>query len=253
MRRDQLPPHKSGTYVLPRFKTVYVSVNKAACTSLKWLVAGLQGENPEHFHRTLSSEVTRDMTIHRRSRWQRTPMAVDLTESELAEISPDNGWFIFGVVRHPSARMFSAWQSKLLLHEPWWTVREHGHQPWFPRAPRSTDDIAEDFERFVAAMAAEPDQRIMRNRHFAPQARLLAPDRMPYSRIYETRQIPELLTDLEAHLRGVGWEGTLEMPRANEAPLKPLARLFTPSVVEGLEKLYREDFEAFGFDDPLPG
>jgi hypothetical protein len=52
MRRDQLPPHKTATYVLARYKTVYVSVPKAACTSLKWLVAGLQGESPERFYRS---------------------------------------------------------------------------------------------------------------------------------------------------------------------------------------------------------
>ena len=36
-----------------------------------------------------------------------------------AAISPENGWFVFTVVRHPAARLFSAWQSKLLLREPW--------------------------------------------------------------------------------------------------------------------------------------
>jgi hypothetical protein len=41
MLREHLPPHKTATYVLPRYKTVYVSVPKAACTSFKWLVAGL--------------------------------------------------------------------------------------------------------------------------------------------------------------------------------------------------------------------
>jgi hypothetical protein len=46
MRRDQLPPHKTATFVMPAYKAVYVSVPKAACTSLKWLVAGVQGEDP---------------------------------------------------------------------------------------------------------------------------------------------------------------------------------------------------------------
>ena len=44
MRREQLPPHKTACYVMPHWKAMYVSVNKAACTSLKWLVADLQGE-----------------------------------------------------------------------------------------------------------------------------------------------------------------------------------------------------------------
>ena len=39
MLREQLPPHKTSTNEMPAYKAVYVSVNKAASTSLKWLVA----------------------------------------------------------------------------------------------------------------------------------------------------------------------------------------------------------------------
>src|SRR3954470_19716052 len=93
MRRDQLPPHKTATYVMPAYKAVYVSVPKAACTSLKWLVAGVQGEDPERFHRSLSREVARSLCIHRRGMWQHTPMLHALSEEELAAI--DESWFVF--------------------------------------------------------------------------------------------------------------------------------------------------------------
>src|SRR3712207_8163569 len=88
----------------------------------------------------------------------------------LAEVSPDNGWFIFAVVRHPAARIWSAWQSKLLLREPAWAER-FGAEPWFPRVPERTEDIAEDFARFVAFVEAEPRHPMARNRHVAPQHR----------------------------------------------------------------------------------
>src|SRR5688572_1217389 len=173
MRRDQLNQHPTATYVMPRWKAVYVSVNKAACTSLKWLVADLQGENRQRFHRSLSREISRTMTIHRRSLWQHTPMAAKLPAHELAEISPDNGWFIFAVVRHPTARLFSAWQSKLLLREPWWE-ENFGSEPWFPRVPANSDELVEDWLTFARAAADDPEQRIMRNRHFGPQHWMLA-------------------------------------------------------------------------------
>lgn len=238
---------------MPRWRAVYVSVNKAACTALKWLVADIQGESRERFHRSLSREVSRTMTIHRRSLWQNTPMAKWMTDEELEPISPENGWFIFGVVRHPTARLFSAWQSKLLLREPWWWVDEFGSEPWFPRVPESGDDVVEDFVRFVRAVAQNPEQRVFRNRHFAPQTGLLAVDRMPYTRIYRTTEIPQLLEDFERHLRAEGWEGEpLTLARANETPLKPIASLFTPEVLEASAELYRADFETFGYDDPLP-
>lgn len=251
MRRSDLPYHPTSTFVLPRWRMMYVAVNKAACTSLKWLLADLQGENPERFYRSLSSEVSRAMTIHRRALWQHTPMADDLSDEELAAISADDGWFVFAVVRHPTARLFSAWQSKLLLRERWW-VERFGDADWFPRVPRSSEDIVEDFHRFVRAMAQEP-KLLIPNRHFAPQHRLLAVRRMRYSWVYRTGDLPQLLGDLERHLRAGGWQGeALTLSRANEAPLAPVRALFTGEVLDAALRIYGLDFSAFGFDDPAP-
>lgn len=252
MRRDQLPPHKSATYVMPRWKAVYVSVPKAACTSLKWLVAGLQGEDPSRFHRSISRETGRAMTIHRRRLWRHTPMLHQLADAQLAKIDPEGGWFVFAVVRHPSARLFSGWQSKFLLREPLFTDR-FADAPWMPRVPRTTQDVLEDFERFATSLAADPRQPVLRDRHFWPQHRLLALGRTPYTRIYETREIPRLLEDLAAHLRAQGWTGgDLELEPSNETPLRPLAAAFTPPVREAILKIYGKDFEAFGFGDVVP-
>ena len=73
MERAQLPPHKTATFVLPRWKVVYVSVPKAACTSIKWMIAHVQEEDPEHFYTSLSREIARPTTIHRRRLWRHTP------------------------------------------------------------------------------------------------------------------------------------------------------------------------------------
>jgi len=230
---------------------MYVSVNKAACTSLKWLVADLQNERPEKFAKSLSRELTRTMTVHRRNLWKKTPMAKQLSDEALAAVNPED-WFIFAVVRHPTARLFSAWQSKLLLREPWW-VEEFGHEDWFPRIPRSGEDVVEDFVRFVRAAREDPEQRIMRNRHFAPQPWMLATDRMEYTRIYKTSEIPQLLQDFERHLRARRWSGNpLGLRRANETPLKPIPSLFGPEVLDAVRELYATDFAEFGYDDPMP-
>src|SRR3954452_10115358 len=166
MRRDQLPPHKTATYVMPAYKAVYVSVPKAACTSLKWLVAGGQGEDPERFHRSLSREVARSLGIHRRGMWQHTPMLHALSAEQLAAI--DESWFVFAVVRHPAARVWSAWQSKFLLREPRW-VDDDDPPGCLPRVPEPTGDVLEVFWPFGDAIAAEGQQPIMRNHHFMTQ------------------------------------------------------------------------------------
>ena len=165
--------------------------------------------------------------------------------------SPDDGWFVFAVVRHPAARVWAAWQSKFLLREPRW-IDEFAGAPWLPRVPQSTQDVVEDFRRFVQSIAREPNQPVMSDRHFMTQSQLVTPDTTPYTKVYETAEIPRLLEDLGAHLRAQGWEGTLALGQRNETPLAPLASLFTPAVTEGIRSVYGVDFEAFGYADLIP-
>lgn len=251
MLREQLPYHPTSTFVIPQWESMYVAVNKAACTSVKWLLADLQGERRERFYGSISSEVSRAMTIHRRNLWQKTPMATDLSDDELAAISPDNGWFVFTVVRHPTARLFSAWQSKLLLREPWW-ANKLGDAEWFPRIPESSDDIVDDFVRFVRAIVRDPGL-VIPNRHFAPQHRMVAWKRMRYTRIYRTSELDELLEDFADHLRERGWHGErLALERSNAAPLPAIPAMFVPEVLDASRSLYRLDYEVLGYEDAMP-
>ena len=250
MIRTALPPNKTATYVMKRWKTVYVSVPKAACTSLKWLVADLQEEDPEHFHRAMSRETGRQMTIHHRARWQHTPMLNELSDEELEEIRPDNGWFIFAVVRHPSARLWSGWQSKFLLREPHF-VAHYPEAPW-PRVPVTTADVVEDFHTFARTLEREPEQPIFHDRHFRSQSRLLRTDRVPYSRVYQTAEFGQLLRDLEAHLRPFGLGEMPRLRRSNETPLLPVPSLFSPEVAATIKHHYEADFDQFGYDDVVP-
>ena len=251
MKRNQLPPHRTATYVLPKWKVVYVSVPKAACTSLKWTIAGLQGENAQSFYRSLSREVTPATTIHRRAKWRKTPTLHELSNDRLAEISPDNGWFLFTMTRHPTARLWSGWQSKLLLREPYW-VERFGDEEWMPRVPRSTDDVVEDFHRFVKSIGADPAQAVLRDRHFRQQQELINIDAVPYSRIYDTSEFSTFREDLVAHLRAQGWSGELVQMRTNETPLQLIPRLLTRDVMTVLEDLYGDDYEKLGYDDLMP-
>lgn len=251
MRRDQLPRSARATYVMPRWQAMYVSVNKAASTSMKWLVADIQGESPERFHESLWCEPSRAMTIHQRGLWEHTPTAASLSDEQLAAISRSSGWLIFGVVRHPTARLFSAWQSKLLLREPW-CVERFGDADWFPRVPRSAENIVDDFTRFVVSIAHDPSS-IIDDHHFTRQRRLLALNRMEYSRIYRTSEIGELLKDLDQHLREREYEGpALRLRQVNETPLRPIPSLFGPEIQAACRRLYGPDFKAFGYDEAVP-
>ena len=122
------------------------------------------------------------------------------------------------------------------------------------RCPQTGDDIVEEFVRFVDVVKRDREQRILRNRHFAPQGWMLAADRMPYTRIYKTSEIKQLLADFEAHVRERGYDGEpLKLLRANETPLKPIAPLFPAEVLDFSREFYADDFERFGYDDVMPG
>jgi len=92
----------------------------------------------------------------------------------------------------------------------------------------------------------------MSDRHFMTQSELVTPTTTPYTKVYETGEIPLLLNDLATHLRAQGWDGTLALGQSNETPLTPLASLFTPDVTEGIRSVYGVDFDAFGYADPVP-
>jgi Sulfotransferase family len=178
-------------------------------------------------------------------------MLHQLSDDKLEAIRPDQGWFIFAVVRHPSSRLWSAWQSKLLLREPRWPERFAG-EAWLPRVPYSTADVVEDFQKFVLALPSDPDELPLRDRHFQIQSRLLAPERIPYTRVYRTGELSELLDDLQVHLAAQGWEGQLDLTDRNETPLRPLESMFTPEIQDKIRSVYGRDFETFGYDGILP-
>jgi hypothetical protein len=242
------PLHALGgtrrAYVVPELKLLYISVAKNACTSLKWLLAELAGEDLTRFRLGAGPFVSPDEGIHVRRRWQRTPKLNEIPVSVRSQISPDNGWFVFGVVRDPRVRLFSAWENKFLLRNPAYT--KWRDEPWFPRVPSSPDEVAEDFAAFVEVLHKDPDAAVVQDAHFLPQSPFLSPDVVPYSRIYEISEMKLLLRDLNAHVVEQGRPGDLQLRRSNDTPLKATAQMFGGEVRGRIEEFYAEDFQRFG-------
>jgi hypothetical protein len=254
MKRDQLPRRRrNATYVIPQWKLAFVSTPKAACTTTKWMLADALGVDPTVFYRSLSGETSRSTTIHQqRWKWPDTvPRLRDLDDAQLAEITRENGWFLFTMTRHPSVRLWSAWQSKLLLREPRFQVQFAG-EPWLPELPSSTEGIIDDWFRFVDAVAADPGADIMKDIHFTPQARLLGIGKTPYDRVYDTSEFGVMVADLHEQMSRNGFTGTLQTRRNNETPLPALETAFPQNVVDRLQKLFATDWKPLGYDDPMP-
>ncbi|WP_375501445.1 sulfotransferase family 2 domain-containing protein [uncultured Jatrophihabitans sp.] len=237
------PPGNS--WVLRDHKIVYVSTTKVSCSSLRWMIADLAGEDFTSFYRAPGDHQTRLMTIHaHRDTWEHAPQIKHVPPEQRAEISRDNGWFIFAVVRDPWTRLFSAWQSKLLVRHASYVAR-YADQPWFPRVPKTPEDVLTDWRTFVRATPWLSHAELRRDPHFMPQVDSVHPDIVNYSRIYSLSEMRELQGDLHAHLAGLGRDQELYLPRANESPLRMTRECLDAETAAAIAEAYRVDFVAF--------
>jgi hypothetical protein len=251
MTSTKLTPMVKGrspgnSFVLWDQKIVYISVTKVACTALRWMVADLSGEDLESFYSATSGHQSRLMTIHReRTHWQNTPQYFDVPREKRPEISRDNGWFIFAVVRDPWSRLWSAWQSKFLVRHRLY-VETYGSEPWFPRVPEKPQDVIDDFRAFVEASPWLTNETLSTDVHFLPQVHSVRPKEINYTKVYDLREMSTLLADIRTHLRTIGRDQELYLPRSNETPLPLIPAVLENGVAERITELYRADFDQYG-------
>ena len=247
--RGQLPATLG--LVLPDWKIVYVTTPKAACTSLLRMFAGLQAEPLEATRVSLAPEVTRAATVHDFTLWQHTRALQQLSTAEWEEIVHDHEWLVCCIARHPVSRLWSAWQSKLLLREPHY-VRYYADRPWFPRIPQRLSDVAADFRRFVAALRDE-DGLIQADPHWRPQEALLCAETFPYTHVGKLEELGATLRLIEKHLRHLGWSGAFSAARENSTMLPLAAARLSAETVAIVEQLYASDLEVFGYSSMASG
>lgn len=231
--------------VLPEHRVLFLPTPKAACTTILWQLARLGGQPLERFADSGLSEVSTALTVHDMSRWEPQFKFSKCTPEKRAEILDDDRWFRFTVVRNPASRVWSAWQSKLLMREPRF-VAEWGDRPWFPRLPESPRRVIEDFRAFVLALA-DPE---VDDAHWTLQCDLLGD--LPFSHIGRTERLSETIAALEAHLATLDVEATLEPGRDNRTPLRLPGSAYDDAAAQVLNARYAPDFEAYDYPPVQP-
>ncbi|MGH3359102.1 MAG: sulfotransferase family 2 domain-containing protein [Nocardioidaceae bacterium] len=236
---------KAASFVLPELKIVYVTNLKVACSTIKWLLAELSGQDPARFYASVGRRPTRAQTVHDRHAWTGVDRLADY--DDLSALSADDGWLVFTLVRDPRARLWSAWQSKLLVGNPNY-IGAITDEPWYPRLPTDASDVIEDFQRFVEAMSTSGKQlrRIGKDGHFRAQSDLVHHRGLRYTNVYDLAEIPTFERDLAAHLIDVGYDDLPSLRNDNDAPLRLTKDVLAGGVGEAIEELYREDFDRFG-------
>lgn len=231
------------TVVLPELRILFVPVPKAACTSTLWTLAALAGLAPERFDRSPLPEVSPGLTVHDMNRWPDENRLMRYADDEREQLLAADGWLRFSIVRDPAARLWSGWQSKLLLREPRF-VERFGDAPWFPRIPRDPGEIVADFRAFLAALNAGHGEDV----HWTSQHALT--EQLPLHHVGRVERLDETLGLLQAHA-----QRRLAPPagrRENRTPLAMPPGLYDEAARAILLRRHAADYAVFGYDAPEP-
>ncbi|MEC4596529.1 sulfotransferase family 2 domain-containing protein [Burkholderia vietnamiensis] len=231
-----------------RHKLLYVPTPKVACTSLKWWFAMLLDIPRDKFDGVDSGESDPELVIHD-VLYRFAPQSACVDADVLAQSIGDDSTFRFAVVRNPYQRIFSAWQSKLLLREPQQS-KPYQDCAFFGMPMETPADIALGFEGFLEHLASH-EPPVFGDPHWTPQVDLLQPDVVPYTCVTQIERKAALLAALRAHL-GDEVANPFGGTRANESLLHYSPQFFTKRAEMLTQQLYAADFERFGYSTALP-
>ncbi|WP_433694908.1 glycoside hydrolase family 99-like domain-containing protein [Paraburkholderia phenoliruptrix] len=236
-----------NSYRSERHKLLYIATPKVACTSLKWWFAALEGYAQALYDIKDSSESDPELVVHESHKV--APHVTGLVRDDLYEALTSDKYFRFAVVRNPYKRIFSAWQSKLVLQEPLQAGR-YTRFEFFHLPLASREDIAPAFESFLEHLASNEAPSFW-DHHWTPQASLLKPEFIQYSQIAKIEDNAGLSDALKGWLGGY-LPNPFDAHRANESLIPYQPDFITERSGELLRAMYAEDFDVFGYDRKLP-
>ena len=191
MTYDQTLAHylRDNAFLSRRHRLLYVGTPKVACTSLKWWFASIEGCAEALREVTQSQESAPELAIHDKFR-EVAPHVTGLDLEHLSEGLTSDAYFRFAVVRNPYKRIFSAWQSKLLLREP---IQSGPYikSEFFHHSIQRGRDVVAAFEGFLDHLASKEAPSFW-DHHWTPQAALLRPDLINYSKLTKIENTGEL-------------------------------------------------------------
>ncbi|HSK15801.1 MAG TPA: sulfotransferase family 2 domain-containing protein [Gaiellaceae bacterium] len=231
------------TVVLPELRVLFLPMPKAGCTSVLWRLAALAGIPLETFAHSALPEVSPALAVHDMKLWGTGHRLADYEGNERERILSEEGWLRFTLVRDPATRLWSAWQSKLLLREPRF-VADFAEEAWFPRLPEEPAALVEDFRRFVAALPGDEVEDV----HWAVQHDLAV--QLPLTHVGRVERLDDTLSVLRAHVPGAPWPDDVGRDNRTSVPMPP--GLYDKASAQIVRDRYRADYEHYGYDPVEP-
>jgi len=237
-----------NSFVSNRFKFHYISTPKVACTSTIEWIARLEGVDISEFDCRRSWETTPDLVIHD-SLHRVAPNITGLSEEDVLRVLSADEFFRFAMVRNPFRRIFSSWQSKIMLREPL-QIEPYKLQPFYFSELTSAADIANAFEEFLVYLK-EKEWPHITDPHWTPQFDVLRIGKVSYSMVSHIESSSELWHSIEAQIKQYGGE----MPtrhRFNEGLLPYSANFITDVSATLIRDMYAADFNEFAYSMDIP-
>ncbi|MFN8432894.1 MAG: glycosyltransferase [Anaerolineales bacterium] len=239
---------RGNSYLSKKKRLLYIATPKVACTSLKWWFADLEGHAHLLTKEVDSEESDPDLVIH--DFYPKVaPHVTGLSPEQLTEPLVSEEYFRFAVVRNPFKRIFSAWQSKILLQEPIQS-KLYSEKAFFSMQIKSMFDIKLAFESFLEYLMEQEAPSYL-DYHWTPQFDLLRPDLISYSNLSKIENTKQLEDSLIMHL-GLEIQNPFNYRRANESLISYSSEVFTQRASELILKLYKKDFEYFDYPTEIP-
>jgi len=221
---------------------LYLPTPKAACTTLKLLLAEAAGtHHPAMADRLAIMHVSRAQTIHHPAVHGLTRF-VDLPSRNQREILGSSDWLRIASLRDPVSRAYSAWENRVFMraHRRTKEIIALAHDV----STNGSLDIAASFAHFAQVLAAN-ESTFMVDHHFWPQSRVVQTDHVQFTSLVRVDQPGEI--DGFARLLSERSGKSLTPLRLNEGLGVSVNRVCDRATAEHVMTVYRDDYEQFGF------
>lgn len=230
---------RQGSFVSLNKRYMYFEVSKAACTQMKELLRTVEDAPPVKLLANCTWQSRRDMYIHARPNVP-LPSLVDLDNKTQREVLESPDFLRMTVVRNPYTRLVSAWRNRVLMCEPGETeVYLHVKG----RLPGIRNKSLVSFEEFIEYLETACDLRTC-NCHWRRQVDHLFFPALNFSHVGKVKELGNTLRRFEQH---IGLQEPLTAEGRN-ASLSVGSAAYTQELADRVYRLYRADFEAFGYD-----
>lgn len=226
-----------STFVSMPHRYLYCEVPKAACTTIKTLIHGIEGMPPIQYYLE-TWQTRRDMFVHARQNIK-LPSLLDFDDRTQNLILNSPEFFRFAIVRNPYTRIISAWQSKVLLCEPGF---EFVYKQILGSLPGLSNKRLVSFAEFLDFIESSDPGGF--NPHWRLQTDHMFYNVLNFSVIGKLEQLGTILSRLQAH---IGSSYPLQVPSGNRSPVAAGVTL-TAEDASRIYRIYRQDFDNFGYE-----